>query len=324
MNLQLSSEHIKAEAKRLGFSACGIAQALPVDSDVALRFNTWLEQGGHAEMSYMARNVEKRLNPLLLMPEVKSIVSVALNYTPARRISPGEPQIAAYALGHDYHDVVKNKLHALAAALGITAYRAFCDTAPVLERYWAVKAGIGWIGNNHQLYVKGAGSMCFLGELFLTIPLAADRPLPHAGCGSCRACIDRCPAHALDKDTFHASRCLSYLTIEHRGPLPPQAAQWMHATPGTPLFYGCDRCTEVCPYNAPKRTATDNDGNGLRAGGDGTMPANDDFWKHLTLADYRHIFRGSAVKRAKYEGLMRNIRAFYGEESAENDAPDSL
>ena len=300
MNLQLSSEHIKAEAKRLGFSACGIAQAQPVDSDVALRFNTWLEQGGHAEMGYMARNGEKRLNPLLLMPEVKSIVSVALNYTPARRISPGEPQIAAYALGHDYHDVVKNKLHALAAALGITAYRAFCDTAPVLERYWAVKAGIGWIGNNHQLYVKGAGSMCFLGELFLTIPLAADRPLPHAGCGSCRACIDRCPAHALDKDTFHASRCLSYLTIEHRGDIPPEYAALMGDT-----FYGCDLCQTVCPHNKLTEATQEP----LLQANEQLLNMTRSQWLSLSIDDYRRLFKGSAVKRAKYEGLMRNIQA---------------
>ena len=140
MNSRLSSEQIKAEAKALGFFACGIAKAAPVPASCADQFRRWLDAGGHADMDYMERNVEKRLDPTLLMPGVKSIVCVALNYAPGRKLPDGEPQIASYALGQDYHDIVKSRLHTLASRLGITAYRAFCDTAPVLERSCAEQA----------------------------------------------------------------------------------------------------------------------------------------------------------------------------------------
>ena len=171
MNSRLSSEQIKAEANALGFSTCGVAKAEPVDSLNGDVFRRWLDSKGYADMDYMARNVDKRLDPRILMPGVKSIVCVALNYAPATRMPQGELQIAAYALGLDYHDVVKKRLHTLASRLGVTTYRAFCDTAPVLERYWAERAGLGWIGRNHQLIIPKAGSMFFLGELFLDIEL---------------------------------------------------------------------------------------------------------------------------------------------------------
>ena len=216
MSLTLSSEKIKAEANALGFFACGVAKAGPVSHDCAQAFSRWLAEKGHADMEYMARNIDKRLDPRLLMPGVKSIVSVALNYAPARRMPQGGLQFAAYALGRDYHDIMKSRLHTLAANLGIASYRAFCDTAPVLERYWAQQAGVGWIGRNHQLVVPNAGTMFFLGELFLDIELDYDTPLT-ARCGTCRACIDACPTGALGRDgSFSSSRCLSYLTIEHR------------------------------------------------------------------------------------------------------------
>ena len=300
MNSQLSSEQIKAEALRLGFSACGIAKAQPVEHAEALRFNSWLSQKGYADMQYMANHVEKRLNPHLLMPGVKSIVSVALNYTPAQRLPEGEPQMAAYALGHDYHEVMKTRLHQLAEVLDITDYRAFCDTAPVLERYWAVMAGIGWIGNNHQLYVPGVGSMCFLGELFLTIPLDEDQPLTQRGCGACRACIDHCPTHALTKEGFSAERCLSYLTIEHKGDIPPEYAALMGNT-----FYGCDLCQKVCPHNKKAKATKEP----LLQANEQLLSMTRSQWLSLSIDDYRRLFKGSAVKRAKYEGLMRNIRA---------------
>lgn len=298
MSLRLSSEQIKAEAHALGFFTCGVAKARPVSKDCAEAFRRWLADGGHAGMEYMGRNVDKRLDPRLLVPEVKSIVSVALNYAPVCRMPQGEMQIAAYALGRDYHDIVKSRLHMLASRLGITTYRAFCDTAPVLERYWAAQAGLGWIGRNHQLIIPHAGTMFFLGELFLDTELDYDTPMqPH--CGSCRACIDACPTGTLsDNGQFCSSRCLSYLTIEHRGDIPTSAAAKMNDT-----FYGCDRCQDVCPYNRFAVPTTDPE---LRPKTELlNMTRND--WQRLTIEQYRALFKGSAVKRVKYEGLMRNI-----------------
>lgn len=298
MSLRLSSEQVKAEACALGFFACGIAKAGPVATDVAAGFTAWLSAGGHAGMDYMARNVDKRLDPRLLMPGVKSIVSVALNYAPARRMPDGELQFSAYALGRDYHDVVKSRLHALASRLGLTAYRAFCDTAPVLERYWAVQAGLGWVGRNRQLVIPCAGSMFFLGELFLDVELAYDSPVTPR-CGTCRACLDACPTGALAVGApFCAGKCLSYQTIENRGDIPSDIAACMGDT-----VYGCDRCLDACPWN---RFATPTDDPQLQPNEELLRMTRAD-WLGLTVEQYRRLFKGSAVKRAKYEGLMRNI-----------------
>lgn len=299
MNSRLSSEQIKAEANALGFSTCGVAKAEPVDSLNGDVFRRWLASKGYADMDYMARNVDKRLDPRILMPGVKSIVCVALNYAPAKRMPQGELQIAAYALGLDYHDIVKKRLHTLASRIGVTTYRAFCDTAPVLERYWAERAGLGWIGRNHQLIIPKAGSMFFLGELFLDIELEYDHPVK-SRCGTCHACIDACPTGALRRDEmFCSSRCLSYQTIENRGEIPPDISACMGD-----MMYGCDRCQNACPWNrfaAPNNTPQLQPKNELLG-----MTRTD--WKNLTIEQYRKLFKGSAVKRAKYEGLIRNIK----------------
>lgn len=312
------SEKIKAEALALGFFACGIAKAGPVDSRAADRLLRWLDCGGYAGMAYMANHTDKRLDPRLLMPGLKSIVCVALNYTPGERIPENEYQLAAYAYGNDYHDVVKGKLHLLAGSIGrmvrgqeeacrktgedgtSIAYRAFCDSAPVLERYWAVQAGLGWTGRNHQLIIPHAGSMFFLGELFLDLELTYDSPMRER-CGNCRACIDACPTRALcGCETFLAERCLSYQTIENRGPLSPEAAAAMKNT-----IYGCDRCQQVCPWN---RFATPTTEPRLQPKPE-LLGMTKEAWLRLSADDYRRLFKGSAVKRAKYEGLVRNIEA---------------
>lgn len=300
MNSRLSSEQVKAEAHALGFSACGVAKAEPVDGRHSAAFTRWIADGAHAGMEYMARNVDKRLDPQQLMPGVKSIVSVALNYTPGKRACEGRLKFAAYALGQDYHDIMKQRLHSLASRLGLTAYRAFCDTAPVLERYWAMQAGLGWIGRNHQLIIPHAGTMFFLGELF--VDAEADRydtPVP-GRCGTCHACLDACPTGALGRGaTFNSSRCLSYLTIENRGDIPQCFACKMGDT-----VYGCDRCQDACPWN---RFATPTDDPQLQPRPELLNMTRAD-WLRLTVDQYRKLFKGSAVKRAKYEGLMRNIK----------------
>lgn len=307
-------DKIKAEALRLGFFACGFAKAAPVDEETARMVRGWLQAGHQADMDYMANYTEKRLNPLLLMPGVKTIVSLAMNYAPAHEIQEDGYQLAAYALGQDYHDVMKQRLHKLAAAfLGPDEeYRAFVDTAPVLERYWAEQAGIGWTGRHHQLIIPQAGSMFFLGELFLAIELPPDTPMKNH-CGTCRQCLDACPTQAIypcgNKTCFDSNRCLSYQLIENRGELSAEAKQKMGN-----IIYGCDRCQRACPWN---RYAKPNDTQEFQPNEALTKMTPQD-WQHLTMEEYRALFKGSAVKRVKYEGLMRNIRAA-GEHRKEQD-----
>lgn len=303
-------DKIKAEASRLGFFVCGFARAEPVSEAMRRHYLGWLADGRNADMAYLGNNLDKRFDPRLLMPGVKTIVVVAQNYFPARRLPEGEPQIADYALGLDYHDIVKQKLRQLAATVGIADYRAFVDTAPVLERYWAVRAGLGWIGKNQQLIIPHAGSEFFLGELFVTVELPPDEPLPNR-CGTCHRCVDACPTHALslpatcvegygDITRFDARLCLSYQTIENRGELTVDAKATMGDT-----FYGCDRCQRACPWNRFAKPSTEP----LLQPREELLAMTRQKWENLSEEDYRRLFKGSAVKRAKYEGLMRNIKA---------------
>lgn len=303
-------DKIKAEASRLGFFVCGFARAEPVSEAMRRHYLGWLADGRNADMAYLGNNLDKRFDPRLLMPGVKTIVVVAQNYFPAHRLPEGEPQIADYALGLDYHDIVKQKLRQLAATVGIADYRAFVDTAPVLERYWAVRAGLGWIGKNQQLIIPHAGSEFFLGELFVTVELPPDEPLPNR-CGTCHRCVDACPTHALslpatcvegygDITRFDARLCLSYQTIENRGELTVGAKAAMGDT-----FYGCDRCQRACPWNRFAKPSTEP----LLQPREELLAMTRQKWENLTEEDYRRLFKGSAVKRAKYEGLMRNIKA---------------
>lgn len=305
MNSRCLTDKIKAEAKSLGFFACGIAEARPVDAATAAAYCQWIADGCHATMHYLADNIDKRLDPRLLMDGVRSIVSVALSYAPSQRIADDKYQIACYAYGKDYHDVMKRKLHTLATRCGITDYRAFCDTAPVLERYWAEQAGLGWIGRNRQLIIPHAGSQFFLGELFLPDTLEYDTPARNR-CGTCHACIDVCPTQYL---TPHSSlhtphSCLSYLTIEHRGAFTDTERKVIATQPEPKYIYGCDRCQQVCPWNRFATPTSEPDFQPSPA----LLSMTKEQWHTLTEDQYRHLFKGSAVKRAKYDGLIRNIQ----------------
>lgn len=298
----LSSAHVKAEAARLGFSACGLAEAGPVDEERRRQWERFIAEGRHGEMDYLARHLDLRLDPRLLVPGARTVVSLALGYCPPEPLSPEGYRMARYAYGLDYHDVLRDRLGELMAGIGAEGCgRAFCDTAPVDERYWARRAGLGWTGRNTQLIVPGAGSYFFLGELVLTLPADRyDRPVP-SRCGACRRCIDACPTHALGGDgRMDARRCLSYLTIEHRGPLPPGAGRAMNG-----CIYGCDRCAEACPHNRLARPAAE----AVFSASPALRAMTRDGWRQLDVEAYRRLFKGSAVKRAKFEGLMRNIRA---------------
>lgn len=334
MSSRYSRKEIKVEAERLGFFACGIARAEPVDAETAAAVRGWISKGSQATMDYMANYTEKRLNPCLLVPGTKSIVSLAMNYAPAQTMPETEYQLAAYAYGQDYHDVMKAKLRQLAALIAnkfegesdsevgendgdstaITTpktnktseeptgeIRVFVDTAPVLERYWAQRAGLGWIGKNHQLIIPRAGSMFFLGEIFLPYEFDSyDSPMP-SRCGNCRRCIEACPTCAItDEWGFDSEKCLSYQLIENRGELSEQAKQSMGTT-----IYGCDRCQTACPWNKfaiPNTTPEFQPKSELLS-----MTKAD--WHNLTIDEYRALFKGSAVKRVKFDGLKRNISA---------------
>ncbi len=334
MSSRYSRKEIKVEAERLGFFACGIARAEPVDAETAAAVRGWISKGSQATMDYMANYTEKRLNPCLLVPGTKSIVSLAMNYAPAQTMPETEYQLAAYAYGQDYHDVMKAKLRQLAALIAnkfegesdsevgendgdstaittpktnetseepVGEIRVFVDTAPVLERYWAQRAGLGWIGKNHQLIIPRAGSMFFLGEIFLPYEFDSyDSPMP-SRCGNCRRCIEACPTCAItDEWGFDSEKCLSYQLIENRGELSEQAKQSMGTT-----IYGCDRCQTACPWN---KFATPNTTPEFQPKSELLAMTKAD-WHNLTIDQYRALFKGSAVKRVKFDGLKRNISA---------------
>lgn len=301
-NRQEITQYIKAEALRLGFYACGAACVQPIDEEEQLRLKRWLSLGGNGNMNYLAQHFEKRCNPSLLFEGAKSIVSVALNYFPKRTISPNNYSLSYYAYGKDYHTVVKDKLEVLLKGLQekFSVYgRCFCDTAPLLERYWAWKSGLGWVGKNQQLIIPQAGSYFFLGELLLDVELEYDAPKKSL-CGNCTNCYEACPTHALSATGFDARRCLSYLTIENREDIPTEFTQAM----GT-CIYGCDRCLLSCPHNRFAKPTEVQE----FAPSEELLAMDNAAWKTLSPEKYVELFRGSAVKRCKYAGLLRNIRA---------------
>ena len=295
------SSYIKSEALRLGFAVCGIAKAESVEPYIESFVNSWVEEGKNGNMSYMERNREKRYNPQLLVPGCRSVICVALNYY--TKTDEEALHLSCYAQGKDYHKVVKDKLFMLLSSIKSkhdVNGRPFCDSAPVLERYWAVKAGLGWIGKNRQLIIPKKGSFFFLGELFVDIELEYDTPLTNNFCGSCDICLKKCPAGAVSYNAFDARRCLSYLTIEYRDKLPKNIGEKIKN-----CFYGCDVCQNSCPYN---RFATETAEKEFLPKSELMAMRNED-WHALTKEKYKALFEGSAVERCGYEQLLRNISA---------------
>lgn len=306
MKIMNLSQQIKQEAQRLGFDACGIAQVAPADTE-ALYFDQWIAGGCHAGMKYMENYRDIRLNPAGLVDQARSVISVALNYYPKIRQEPDAPRVSFYAYGEDYHTVVKDKLRLLwqyiveitdaDLALSISA-RAFTDSAPILERYWAWKAGLGWIGKNTNLIIPGKGSFFFLGEIVTTLELDYDTP-QKSRCGQCTRCLDACPTGALERPhKLNAAKCLSYLTIEHKGEIPDEEAGRLENR-----LYGCDTCQEVCPWN---RFATATPVEAFHPN-PALLSLKKEDLQFFSREEYNRIFARSAVKRAKYEGLIRTI-----------------
>jgi len=297
------SDIIKAHAQKLGFEACGFCKAEDIGEEKT-RLYDWLGNGYHADMHYLANNPDKRVNPSLLADGSKSIISLALNYYPSEKQKTANPQFAYYAYGKDYHDVMKNKMQELLnhirSLIPETEGRCFCDTAPILERFWAAKAGIGFIGKNSLLIIPGNGSYFFLGEIILNIELEYDQPLKQS-CGNCRRCLETCPTGALCSPYIVDSRkCISYQTIENKGDIDKEIIPHL-----SNYIYGCDLCQQACPWN---RFAYPNAEPAFQAS-DEFLNLSEEQLTQLTIEEYRRIFKGSAIKRAKYEGLRRNILA---------------
>ena len=294
------SERIKQFAYSLGFDACGISMA--ENSGEQPNYDLWISAGCQADMGYLERNIDKRLDPRLLVDGAKSIISVAINYYPSQKLPENVPQFAYYAYGKDYHDVVRNKLNLLFDFIKLhfpeVSGRCFTDSAPVLERFWAAKSGIGFIGKNTLLILPRAGSFFFLGEIILDLPLNYDLPID-LNCGNCRKCLDACPTGAIEKPHWiNARKCISYQTIENNGDIDPDIIPLL-----TNNVYGCDICQKVCPWNRFSKPCTINE-----------FKPSDNFLaldmvklKEMEEEDFRKYFSKSAVKRAKFKGLKRNI-----------------
>lgn len=298
---QKHTEVIKKKAHELGFSFCGISEATFLEEE-APRLESWLKNGFHGEMAYMENHFDKRLDPRLLVDGAKSVVSLLFNYYPSEFQNENSYKISKYAYGEDYHFVIKDKLkelmHHIHEEIGEVDGRVFVDSAPVLDKAWAAKSGLGWVGKNNNLINKGNGSFFFVAELIIDLELEYDSATTNH-CGTCTACIDACPTQAIESPYIvNGSKCISYLTIELKDDIPNQFKNqlddWM---------YGCDVCQDVCPWNRFSKPHTEP----LFTPKKQLLDYSKNDWEDLTQELFQEIFKKSAVKRAKYIGLMRNI-----------------
>ncbi|WDF53646.1 tRNA epoxyqueuosine(34) reductase QueG [Mucilaginibacter sp. KACC 22063] len=297
------SNLIKAEAQRLGFIFCGISKTEFLEEE-APRLEKWLKAGMHGEMKYMENYFDKRLDPRLLVDGAKSVISLGLNYyTDNIQADPSAPKISKYAYGSDYHHVIKDKLKQLLATIneqiGEVGGRAFVDSAPVLDRAWAKKSGLGWIGKNSNLISKQKGSYFFLAELMVDIELAYDVAPAADHCGTCTRCIDACPTDAIvAPQIVDGSRCISYLTIELKNEIPAHFQDKMDG-----WMFGCDVCQDVCPWN---KFSVLHQEPAFQPHPD-LLDMTTQEWHEITEDVFRNVFKNSAVKRTKFDGLKRNI-----------------
>jgi epoxyqueuosine reductase len=295
------TEMIKSEALRLGFLSCGIAKASFLEEE-APRLEQWLKKNMHGEMGYMENHFDKRLDPRLLVDGAKSVISLLLNYYPSEVQSDDTYQIAKYAFGQDYHHVIKTKLKALqefiTAQIGEVHGRAFVDSAPVLDKAWAAKSGLGWIGKHSNLLTQKVGSFYFIAELIVDLDLEYDTPVTDH-CGTCTACMDACPTQAITEPyVVDGSKCISYFTIELKNEIPNgfqgKFNDWI---------FGCDICQDVCPWNRFSKPHKEP----LFQPHPELLSMTKQDWKEITKDVFKKVFQKSAVKRTKFSGLQRNI-----------------
>ena len=300
---QLYTHKVKQIASQLGFDACGISKAEFLVEE-APRLEQWLKNNYHGKMYYMENHFDKRLDPSLLVPGAKSVISLMYNYFPSDNQVEDSYKVSKYAYGEDYHHVIKDKLYEMVEILqnefGAFNARVFTDSAPIMERTWAQKSGLGWLGKNSLLISKAKGSFFFLAEIILDLELEYVLPFPTDHCGECTRCIDACPTQAiLANNTIDGSKCISYFTIELKDEIPVefkgQFENWA---------FGCDICQDVCPWNrfsTPHQEEKFKPDNRL-------LNYTKNEWEDITEEIFREVFKKSPVKRTKYDGFKRNIQ----------------
>ena len=301
--IEKNTQFIKTLAAKLGFDHCGIAKAQLL-SDDARRLEQWLNKGMHGKMQYMENHFDLRIDPTKLVPGAKSVITLLLNYYPAQQQPPETPKIASYAYGNDYHEVIRAKLNELLyeikTNIGEVNGRGFVDSAPVMERSWAKKTGLGWIGKNGNLINKQSGSYFFIATLIVDLELLLDDPYVKDFCGTCTKCIDSCPTDAILPDkVIDGSKCISYFTIELKDALIPDAMKgkfnnWM---------FGCDVCQDVCPWNRFSKPNTEIKFTPIPA----ILNFSTSDWEELTEENFKIIFKNSPLKRSKFQGIKRNL-----------------
>jgi epoxyqueuosine reductase len=297
---------VRAIAIELGFDEVGIAKAEALTEDAA-RLEKWLLNGFHGEMKYMENHFDMRVDPTKLVPGAKSVITLLFNYFPEKSQDNSSPKIAKYAYGRDYHLVIRQKLNAFLITLrehiGQVEGRGFVDSAPVLERSWAAKSGLGWIGKNGNLINKKKGSFFFLATLITDLELQPDNPLPQDYCGTCTKCIDACPTQAILPDkTLLAHQCISYFTIELKSTELPDNL----ATRANNWIFGCDICQDVCPWNRFSKPHSHPE----LAPNSEIISFSLHDWMSLDESSFNKIFKESPLRRAKWKGIQRNLKLF--------------
>ncbi len=295
---------IKSTAQSLGFDYCGIAKAHSLDED-ARRLESWLDKGFQGNMNYMNNYFDLRIDPTKLVPGAKSVITLLLNYYPSQQQSNDAPRVSKYAYGKDYHDVIKDKLRTFLQLIkdniGDVHGRGFADSAPVLERTWAQKSGLGWIAKNGNLITKNNGSFFFIATLITDLELEADDPFVKDYCGTCTRCIDGCPTDAILEDkVIDGSKCISYFTIELKDFLIPENVKGKFEN----NLFGCDVCQDVCPWNRFAKSTNETEFKPVSE----ILNFTKKDWEEITEESFKIIFKDSPLKRAKFSGIKRNLK----------------
>jgi len=303
--IEKNTYFIKSAAKTLGFDYCGIAKAMKLDED-SKRLESWLNKGFQGKMQYMENYFDLRIDPCKLVPGAKSVITLLLNYYPLQQQKKSNaPVVSKYAYGKDYHEVIRTKLKILLQMIkdniGKVHGRGFADSAPVLEKSWAQKSGLGWIGKNGNFITKQNGSFFFIATLIVDLELEYDAPLVKDYCGTCTRCIDACPTDAiLDDKVIDGSKCISYFTIELKDALIPGSMKGKFQN----RMFGCDICQDVCPWNRFSKITSEQEFTPLPQ----ILNFTNNDWEEMTEESFKIIFKDSPLKRSKYEGIKRNLK----------------